>query len=143
YSYCRHWYSHYLVATGRIEESLAESIRIIELDPFDLIINVHLSWHYYMARQYAEALDQAERTLAMEPAFHWGYFFRGVALEQLQLSGDAIDSLRKATELSGSSTVMLSALGHAYAAAGDPRSAREMLATLNETARKRYVSSYE
>ncbi len=143
YAYGRHWYSHYLVATGRIIESLAESIRIIELDPFDLIINVHLSWHYYMARQHAEALDQAERTLAMEPAFHWGYFFRGVALEQLQRPRDAVDSLRKSVELSGGSTVMLSALGHAYAAAGDRRSARELLATLNETSRQRYVSSYE
>lgn len=143
YAYCRHWYSHYLAATGRIDESLAESIRIIELDPFDLIINVHLSWHYYMARQHAEALDQAERTLAMEPAFHWGYFFRGLALEQLQRPGDSVDSLRKAADLSGRSTVMQSALGHAYAAAGDLRSARELLAKLSETSRERYVSSYE
>jgi tetratricopeptide (TPR) repeat protein len=143
YAYCRHWYSHYLAAAGRIEESLAESIRIIELDPFDLIINVHLSWHYYMACQHAEALDQAERTLAMEPAFHWGYFFRGLALEQLQRPGDAVDSLRKAGELSGRSTVMASALGHAYATAGDHQSARELLATLKETSRQRYVSSYE
>lgn len=143
YAHCRHWYSHYLVAIGRMKESLAESIRILELDPLDLIINVHLSWHYYMAHQHAEALDQAERTLAMEPAFHWGYFFRGLALEQLQRPGDAVDSLRKSVELSGRSTVMLSALGHAYAAAGDLQSSRELLATLNNTARYRYVSSYE
>jgi TolB-like protein/Flp pilus assembly protein TadD len=143
YAHCRHWYSHYLVATGRIKESLAESIRIIELDPLDLIINVHFAWHYYMAREHAQALDQAERTLAMEPAFHWGFFFRGLALEQLQRPGEAVDSLRKAEELSGGSTVMLSALGHAYAAAADLRSAREVVATLNEKSRERYVSSYE
>jgi TolB-like protein/Tfp pilus assembly protein PilF len=143
YAYCRHWYSHYLAATGRIQESLAESIRIIELDPLDLIINVHLSWHYYMAHQHAKALDQAERTLAMEPGFHWGYFFRGIALEQLQRPGDAVDSLRKAVKLSGGSTVMLSAEGHAYAAAGDVQPACKVLATLQEASRDRYVASYE
>jgi TolB-like protein/Flp pilus assembly protein TadD len=143
YASCRHWYSHFLTAAGRTRESLAESIRIIELDPFDLIVNVHLSWHYYMARQHAEALDQANRTLAMEPAFHWGYFFRGLALQQLKRRADAVDSLRKSVELSGASTVMLSALGHAYATDGDLVRARGVLATLQEASRQRYVSSYE
>jgi hypothetical protein len=88
-------------------------------------------------------IDQADRTLAMEPAFHWGYFFRGIALEQLQRPGDAIDSLRKSVELSGGSTVMLSALGHAYAAAGDLVQARNVLGTVQGDSRQRYVSSYE
>ena len=38
---------------------------------------------------------------------------------------------------------MLSALGHAYGAAGDERSARDLLAKLNEMSLQRYVSSYE
>lgn len=143
YAYCRHWYSHYLTAMGQTEDSMTESIRIIELDPLDLIINVHLAWHYYMARRHQEALDQANRTLEMEPAFHWGYFFRGLALEQLQRFGDAIDALRKSVDLSGGSTVMLSALGHAYAAAGESVKARDVLKTLNEQSRRRYISSYE
>jgi hypothetical protein len=29
-----------------VEESLAESRRALELDPVDIIINVHLAWHY-------------------------------------------------------------------------------------------------
>ncbi|MGI9101900.1 MAG: winged helix-turn-helix domain-containing protein [Terriglobales bacterium] len=143
YAYGRHWYSHFLIATGQIQESLSESIRIIELDPFDLIINVHLSWHHYMAREFAQALDQADRTLAMEPSFHWGHFFRGIALEQLHRPAEAIEALRKSVELSGGSTVMLSALGHAHASAGDSREAREVLHTLHETSSSRYVSSYE
>lgn len=143
YAYCHHWYSHYLTAMGKTEDSLAESIRIIELDPLDLIINVHLAWHYYMSRQHGEALHQSNRTLEMEPAFHWGYFFRGLALEQLQDFGDAIDALRKSVDLSGGSTVMLSALGHAYAAAGDTVGALDVLKTLHEQSLQRYISSYE
>jgi TolB-like protein len=143
YAYCRHWYSHFLTAMGRTEESLAESIRIIELDPLDLIINVHLSWHYYMACQYQEAFDQANRTLAMEPSFHWGYFFRGLALEQFDRSQEAVDALRRSVDLAAGSPVMLSALGHAYAVAGDSVNARKVLASLQEELNRRYVSSYE
>jgi tetratricopeptide (TPR) repeat protein len=143
YAYCRHWYSHFLTAMGKTQEALAESIRIIELDPLDLVMNVHLAWHYYTARQYWETLEQANHTLGMEPAFQWGYFFRGLALEQMQNLGGAVDAFRKSVESSGGSTVMLSALGHAYGAAGDVHQAREVLRTLDATSRQRYISSYE
>jgi hypothetical protein len=38
---------------------------------------------------------------------------------------------------------MLSALGHAYAAAGDTVGALDVLKTLHEQSRQRYISSYE
>ena len=43
---CHHWYSHFLMAVGHVEESLTESRRCLELDPLDLVINVHMAWHY-------------------------------------------------------------------------------------------------
>lgn len=143
YAHCRHWYSHYLIAMGRLEESLEESLRIIELDPHDLIINVHLAWHYFMARQNESAIEQSNRTLHSESAFHWGYFFRGLAMEQLGEIGKAIESLRKAVELSGGSTVMESALAHAYATAKEHAAAREILDSLKVRSKERYISSYE
>src|SRR5207253_11487792 len=41
-----HHYSHYLMGQGRIEESLTQSKRALELSPFDMLLNVHLAWHY-------------------------------------------------------------------------------------------------
>jgi TolB-like protein len=142
YVHARHWYSHYLVAMGRMQESLAESERIIQLDPLDSIINVHLAWHYYMAREFDLALAQARRTLEPEPGFHWGHFFAGLALQPSNLFA-AVDELRKAVELSGGSSVMQSALGHAYALAGDTAAATLVLRNLRELAQTRYISSYE
>ena len=143
YAYCRHWYSHYLVAMGRWEESLAESLRIIELDPHDLIIKVHLAWHYFMARQNENAIQQAERTLRDEPAFHWGFFFRGLALAEMGEISQAIESLRKARDLSGGSTVMESALAYAYGLAQEQDAARAILKSLMDRSAHRYISSYE
>ena len=38
YTVCHHWYSHYLTAVGRTEESLTASKRYLELDPLDLVM---------------------------------------------------------------------------------------------------------
>lgn len=143
YAHAHHWYSHLLAAVGRVDESLAESRKLIELDPFDLINNVHLSWHHYMARQFPAAFSEAQRTLAMEKRFHWGYFFAGLALDAVGEHRDALEHLRTSLELSGQSTVMLAALGHAYGAAHKPDDARKILGQLSELSKGRYISSYE
>ncbi len=62
YAACHHWYSHYLTAVGRAEESLSASKRCLELDPLDLVINIHMAWHYHFARQYEQAIEQCWKT---------------------------------------------------------------------------------
>jgi serine/threonine-protein kinase len=143
YAHAHHWYSHLLAAVGRVDESLAESRKLIELDPFDLINNAHLSWHHYMAREFPAAFSEARRTLAMEKHFHWGYFFAGLALDAAGEHRDALEHLRTSLELSGQSTVMLAALGHAYGTARKPDDARKVLGQLSELSKSRYISSYE
>jgi serine/threonine-protein kinase len=143
YAHAHHWYSHLLAAVGRVDESLAESRKLIELDPFDLINNAHLSWHHYMAREFPLAISEAQRTLAMEKRFHWGYFFAGLALDAAGEHHDAVSHLRTSLELSGQSTVMLAALGHAYGTAHKPDEARKVLRQLGELSQTRYISSYE
>ena len=61
-----HWYSHYLIAHGRIEESLSESKRALELSPFDRLMSIHLTWHYLFARQYDQAIEQSKRAGELE-----------------------------------------------------------------------------
>jgi TolB-like protein len=143
YAHAHHWYSHLLAAVGRVDESLAESRKLIELDPLDLINNVHLSWHHYMAREFPAAISEAQHTLAMEKRFHWGYFFAGLALDATGEHRDALKHLRTSLELSGQSTVMLAALGHAYGTAHKHDAARKVLGQLGELSKTRYISSYE
>jgi tetratricopeptide (TPR) repeat protein len=61
YAHAHHWHSHYLMAAGRVAESMSASRRALELEPLDLIINVHMAWRHWLARDYEAAIEQAER----------------------------------------------------------------------------------
>ena len=143
YVHCRHWYAHMLIAAGRFQEALAESLHIIQLDPLDPVINTHLPWHYWMVHDFPRSVEAAEKSLDLEPNLHWGHFFAGLAYEQLHEFGRALDSLNRSVELSGGSTVMRTAQAHALAKAGDHAASRRALNDLKAVARTRYVSSFE
>src|SRR5207248_5823455 len=49
YANAHHWYSHYLMAMSRPEESLAERKRALRLDRLVLFMNIHLGCHYINA----------------------------------------------------------------------------------------------
>jgi tetratricopeptide (TPR) repeat protein len=67
YATAHHWYSHYLVAMGRLDEAVNELERARELDPFSIPINYFLGETLYYARRYDEAILQFRRALEMHP----------------------------------------------------------------------------
>jgi eukaryotic-like serine/threonine-protein kinase len=143
YGAAHHWYSHLLTALGRREESLAESRIYLELEPEEASVVDHLSWHYLMARDYQKAIAEARKVLVFVPESFWAHWMEGVAFEQLGRHEEAISELQEAVDKSKRNTVMLSALGHAYATAGRPAEARKVLEELEALAKTRYISSYE
>jgi len=135
-----HWYSHYLMALGRVNDSLAESKRAVDLDPLDIEMGVHLAWHYYSARQYDQAAEQGRKAVEMDPNFAEAHLFLGEAYEQQGKVQQAIEELEQAVTLSGDRTWMLGALGYAYARSGQRRKAEKSLSHLLG---KTYVSKYD
>jgi serine/threonine protein kinase/Tfp pilus assembly protein PilF len=141
YAIAHHWHSHCLVAMNRFEESLAASKRALELDPLDLVINSHMSWHYLMAHDFDSAVESSLRTLGFEEKYHFAHLFLGLALEQKMMMPQSIDALRKSVELSGG--FWLGALGHAYGVANDRAAALGILKDLVDSSTHRYVPAYE
>jgi TolB-like protein/tetratricopeptide (TPR) repeat protein len=138
-----HWHSHALCAAGRFPESLAACRQMLELDPLNPLMHAHVAWHHYMARDYPNALAQAERVVRMEPSFHWGYFFAGWALERLGLGAEAIAALRDATRCSSNNPVMLAGLGHALAAVQDRQGALRVANDLQRLRADKGLFAYE
>jgi len=130
YAAARHWRSHLLVAERRFDEALEESHATLALDPMNLLLLVHMGWHWHMARKPAAAIEAAARVVHLDPAFHWGHFFLGVGAVEAGDPTRAVDALREAARCADESPVMVGALGHAYAVAGDHRAARAVLASL-------------
>jgi serine/threonine protein kinase/tetratricopeptide (TPR) repeat protein len=143
YPTAHHWRSHYLTAMGRAEDSLAESKRFLELDPLDLLANVHLSWHYIFARQYDEAIEQCWKSNDLFPNSFWPSFFFALAYEQKGMLDEASGEFEKAIKMSGNITFAKAGLGHLYAASGEKARAENIIAELDEISKTRYVSSYD
>ena len=138
-----HWHSHALCAAARFPESLAACRRIVELDPLNPLMHAHVAWHYYMARDYGEALHHAERVLRMEPGFHWGHFFAGWALERLGRGAEAIAALKRAVECSSNSPVMLAGLGYGFAILRDRREALRIAREIQRMRGEKGLFAYE
>jgi TolB-like protein/tetratricopeptide (TPR) repeat protein len=138
-----HWHSHALCAAARFTDSLAACRRIVELDPVNPLMHAHVAWHFYMARDFGEALAQSERVVRMEPGFHWGHFFAGWALERLGRGAEAVTALRRSVECSSNSPVMLAGLGHALAVFDERRDALRVARDLQRMRADKGLFAYE
>jgi len=136
-----HLYSHFFIAMGRMDESMAASKRALELDPLALETNIHLGWHYYFARDFDRAIAIAQTTLEMDPTFGEALWFTGWSYEQKGLYDEAITVYTRSRSLQENHEI-LAWLGHAYALSGNKVQAQELLAKIKDDATRMYVSPY-
>jgi serine/threonine-protein kinase len=137
-----HWYSHLLMAMGRVEDSIKASKKAIELEPFDLPSQNHLGWCYYFAGDYDRAIEQHQRVLELDPVHGQTRLLLGRALLQKGMHREGLEQLRGNLQLSPESPERLAAVAQAYAMAGDRESARKILERLLALGRQKYVSAY-
>jgi serine/threonine protein kinase/Tol biopolymer transport system component/Tfp pilus assembly protein PilF len=142
YAEAHHRYSHYLVAMGRFEESLTESFRGLELDPLDLTMNTHLGWHYLMARQDDQAIEQLQKTLELDHSFINARLYLARAYERKGMCREAIAEIQKVRGFYGQSQIASGLLGHALAVAGQRDEALNIVEELNEQSKREHVWPY-
>ena len=147
YAPAHQWYSSYLVALERFDEAVAEAKRTSELEPLSFTASSHLGWILYLAGRNDEAIAQCTKILSLDPNSFPAHRYLGLAYEQKGMYPQAIDEFQKGVKLSGS-PLMLALLGHAYAASGKTKEARQVLSDLHdlsdarEAESRRYVSPY-
>jgi TolB-like protein/Tfp pilus assembly protein PilF len=141
YAHAHNWYSHFLMAMGRIEESYAESQIALKLDPLDDSINQYLGWHHIHARQFGRAIAQLEKTLTDNPDFFLARVTLGMAYVQDGKVEQAIEEFKKAYKLE-KNAIVLGFLGHAHAMAGNREEASGILEELEELSKRIYVPPF-
>lgn len=135
-------YGHMLSALGRFEEAIAAHRRAQELNPLAPNVSADLASSLLRAGRYDEAASEADWVIELEPGFPRGHAALGWAH---LLRGDeemGLSALEQAVSLAPGDTAWRAQLGNAYARAGRTEEARDVLASLEEQARERYVSPY-
>ncbi len=130
-------YSLYLQIMGRIDESIAEAERALDLDPLSLMINRHLGFVLYFGRRYSEAIAALEKTLELDPEYPITHEILGEAYLQ---SGDT-EHAAAAFERETHPVFRLSGEALLHAMAGNKEEARTILDRV--IAEYRTVAAYQ
>jgi adenylate cyclase len=134
-------YASFLNAMGRPSEAVAHVRVVLQINPVSLWAIDNLSAQLYWARRYDEAVEQARKSVEMDPNRVAGYLWLGLALEQKHDFPESIARLEKAVELSHDKSGM-AFVAHARALSGDTAGARKILGDLEQRSNREYVSPW-
>jgi serine/threonine protein kinase/tetratricopeptide (TPR) repeat protein len=142
-SNARHWYSHYLLALGRFDESLAQAKRAVEQDPISAMMTTHLGEHYHLARQDDLAVGQIERALELNPRFPAAHVLLGEAYEEQHRYADAEQEFRSVEDAFAGTSRVEAALARIDARSGRREQALRELRELAQDRPGRYVAPHD
>jgi len=136
-------YAALLRTTGRIQEAMAESRRVHELDPLVSKTSVGILGSGGGSRsrgEYERAITEMQRAVKMDPSLPRGHFQLGWTLTEAGRLDEGIKELENAVQLSTDNLRFRARLGWAYALAGRQQEARTILTELRNRSQKEFVS---
>jgi Tfp pilus assembly protein PilF len=138
----RQWYGEFLVFQNRIDESLVQLYRAVELDPTSLSVNTAPAMSYLAAGQFEKVLETTDRVLQMDPNFLFAQHYRARALVRMGRQDEGFELYERIVTASKGSLFFKSDLACLYGKAGKSADARRLLSELTATAKERSVSPY-
>ncbi len=138
----RLWYSYFLGMTGEFDGAISEARRALELAPLTPFVRHTLSWSFYHARRYQEAVAAARKLATDEPRYGLAHLFLCSVLRHTGEHESSIEAGEKAVELMGRSPYTICWLASSYASAGQRERALDLLGEVREMSATRYVSPY-
>jgi tetratricopeptide (TPR) repeat protein len=138
-----HWYANLLAARGQHEAAHLAVMQALEIDPVSIITVVWAGVTSHLAHRFDEAIKHYRYALELDPHFIWAHMYMAQALEQ---NGDFKAALREfeaTIRLARGNHSVKAMMAHAYAAAGDRSSARELLRELKRGSSNPCKPSYD
>jgi len=139
----RHQYSHYLLAVGRIDQSLAQARRAVELDPISPMLATHLGEHYALARQPELAIAELKRSLELSPRFPVTHMLLGEVYLQQRLYAEAEAEFLSVEDAFAGTSRARAAVARAHALAGRRAQALAEIEALVGDRTGRYVAPHD
>lgn len=100
-AYAHGVYCWILASRGQTQLGLAECRRAVELDPLSSLNNFALADEYFLAREYTQAIEQANKTLEIDPSNPQSLAVLGHTHEQLGNDQAAMEQWVKIVRLRG------------------------------------------
>lgn len=114
----------------------------LEQDPLSLIINTLKAQSFFYAERDAEAIEQLNKTLEIEPNFWITHIMLARVYLRQNKFDEAVTEADKAAEFSGGNSEAASLAAYALAKSGRREEALKMLEDLKSKSNQRYVPAY-
>jgi TolB-like protein len=141
YAFAHDQFAMALAFQGRLDESVAEGKRAVELDPLSPQISIDATFAIAWQGKYQAAMGQANRALDLDPAFFFPPFANGWIEIAAGKINAAIPELQKADSIESPSWVA-GWLGYAYGATGDRVGATAAIEELKRKSLHGYVPPF-
>lgn len=89
------YYSHYLSSVGLFDRAIYHARVAQEIDPFSPLIGHYVGRHMMFARLYPQAIEEFNKTLALEPGYPWALLFTAIAKEQMGRAEEAVEARQR------------------------------------------------
>ena len=123
---------------------MREALLALELDPLDVLLNVHLGWAYLHSRRPDEAIAQSLKAVAMDPNLEVARSSLGRAYLAKKMYVQALGEFQTMVTLAGGvATGPDTYLGYTFAVMGRTAEARDKLDLLEGRHRQRTASAYD
>jgi TolB-like protein/DNA-binding winged helix-turn-helix (wHTH) protein/Tfp pilus assembly protein PilF len=134
-------YATYLATLGHFDEALSRVQQAYLYDPLALESRNEALWIYYFSGRIPETVEQARRTIELEPAAGLPYAILATAYSRLGKRAETLPAAENAVRFADSPSV-LTATASALARVGESGQAKQVLSKALDQAKERYVCRF-
>jgi TolB-like protein/DNA-binding winged helix-turn-helix (wHTH) protein/tetratricopeptide (TPR) repeat protein len=134
-------YASYLATLGHFDEAISRVQQAYLLDPLALENRNEALWIYYFSGRMPETVEQAQKTIELEPAAGLPYAMLALAYARMGQRTETLRAVESAIRYADSPTV-LTTTASALAQVGQSGQAKQVLGRALEQAKERYVCRF-
>jgi len=127
---------------SHFEDAVTQLRKAQQLEPTSALISSTIEWALFLEGKYNEVLQQAQRTLSIEPGMAVSYSQMGLAYLYLGQKENALAALKKAAEMDYNSFYVTNYV-YGLAITGHKTDAEKVLADFLERSKGKYICAYE
>ena len=134
-------YANYLATLGHFDEAVSRVQQAYLFDPLALESRKEALWIYYFSGRMPETVEQAQKTIELEPDAGLPHAMLAMAYAQMGKRPETLQAAENAIRLANSPSI-ITATAAALAHVGQNREAKQLLSKALEQAKERYVCRF-